>query len=71
MRPPGKAEDDPAQQEVGLAEAKPVGPLLSEEVANHLADLERRQLAIDAITESRHTLRILQGAVSKSTRNTG
>jgi integrase len=31
---------------------------LSEEIANHLSDLERRQLASDTITESRHSLRI-------------
>lgn len=49
--------------EVSPAEAKPTGPLLSAEIANHLADLERRQLATDTITESRHTLRILQGVV--------
>lgn len=33
-------------------------PLLSEEIQSHLADLERRHLAPDTITESKHTLRI-------------
>jgi integrase len=33
-------------------------PLLSVEIQSHLADLERRQLAPDTITESKHTLRI-------------
>jgi integrase len=34
------------------------GPKLSGEIASHLADLERRQLSADTITESRHSLRI-------------
>jgi integrase len=38
-------------------------PLLSEEIANHIADLEQRQLAPDTITESRHSLRLLLGVV--------
>jgi integrase len=37
------------------------GPLLSAEVANHIADLERRQLSPDTITESKHTLRLFLG----------
>lgn len=36
------------------------GPLLSAEVANHIADLGRRQLSPDTLTESKHTLRIFQ-----------
>ena len=35
-------------------------PLLSAEIANHIDDLTRRQLAADTLTESRHTLRIFQ-----------
>lgn len=38
-------------------------PLLSAEIANHIADLERRQLAADTITESKHSLRLLLGIV--------
>ncbi len=34
-------------------------PRLSEEIAAHIADLERRKLATDTITESKHTLRLL------------
>ncbi|WP_082648327.1 site-specific integrase [Lysobacter capsici] len=33
-------------------------PLLSAEIANHIADLERRKLSPDTITESKHTLRL-------------
>lgn len=33
-------------------------PLLSEAIGEHLGDLERRRLAPDTITESKHTLRI-------------
>lgn len=58
-----ETKDDPVHLEASPAEAKPTGPLLSVEIANHLADLERRQLATDTITESRHTLRILQGVI--------
>lgn len=52
----------------------PPAPLLSEEIANHLADLERRNLGPETITESRHTLRILLEVagdvpVSQITRN--
>lgn len=43
-----------------MLEAEPV-PLRSEEIANHLADLERRQLSPDTITESKHSLRLLIG----------
>jgi integrase len=38
-------------------------PLLSAEISNHIADLERRQLAPDTITESKHSLRLLLGIV--------
>ena len=38
-------------------------PLLSAEIANRIADLERRQLAADTITESKHSLRLLLGIV--------
>jgi integrase len=38
-------------------------PLLSMEIANHVADLERRQLSPDTITESKHSLRLLLGIV--------
>lgn len=38
-------------------------PLLSEEVAYHIADLERRRLSPDTITESKHTLRLLLAIV--------
>ena len=38
-------------------------PLLSAEIANHIADLERRQLSPDTITESKHSLRLLLGIV--------
>lgn len=43
-------------------EAEPA-PLLSAEIANHVADLERRQLSPDTITESKHSLRLLLGIV--------
>ncbi len=43
--------------------AEPPGPLLSDEIAHHVADLERRKLAPDTITESKHSLRILLGVV--------
>ncbi|MES2670646.1 MAG: site-specific integrase [Pseudomonadota bacterium] len=43
--------------------SEPASPLLSEEIANHLNDLERRQLAADTITESKHTLRIFAAVV--------
>lgn len=33
-------------------------PMLAAEIEHHLADMERRKLAPDTITESRHTLRI-------------
>jgi integrase len=48
-------ENTPA---LGLPVDAEPSPLLSEEIQNHLADLERRQLAPDTITESKHTLRI-------------
>ncbi len=35
-------------------------PLLSAEIANHIDDLNRRRLAADTLTESKHTLRIFQ-----------
>ena len=41
-----------------LAAPPEPSPLLSGEIQNHLADLERRRLAPDTITESKHTLRI-------------
>jgi hypothetical protein len=41
----------------------PDSPLLSDEIANHIADLEQRQLAPDTVTESRHSLRLLLGVV--------
>lgn len=41
----------------------PATPLLSEEIASHVADLERRKLSRDTITESKHSLRILLGVV--------
>ena len=41
----------------------PKSPLLSEEIAHHIGDLERRKLSPDTITESRHSLRILLGIV--------
>lgn len=44
--------DEPASQ-----------PLLSEEIANHIADLTRRRLSPDTITESKHTLRLLLAIV--------
>lgn len=36
----------------------PASPLLQDEIDGHLADLERRKLNPDTITESKHTLRI-------------
>lgn len=44
--------------QVATPAPEPDSPKLSDEIANHLADLERRQLASDTITESRHSLRI-------------
>lgn len=45
-----------------LAASPPGGledsPMLAAEIEHHLADMERRKLAPDTITESRHTLRI-------------
>ncbi|GAA4795900.1 site-specific integrase [Lysobacter hankyongensis] len=38
-------------------------PLLSVEIANHVADLEQRELSPDTITESKHSLRLLLGIV--------
>ncbi len=45
------------------APSAPATPLLSEEIASHVADLERRKLSRDTITESKHSLRILLGVV--------
>lgn len=58
----------PAQAQTLAAPAQVVAPvsdapLLSVEIANHIADLERRQLATDTITESKHSLRLLLGIV--------
>ncbi|MCC7247806.1 MAG: site-specific integrase, partial [Lysobacter sp.] len=43
------------------AASEPASPRLSEEIANHIVDLERRQLSPDTITESKHSLRLLLG----------
>lgn len=48
---------------IGLTSAQGPVPLLSAEIANHIADLERRQLSRDTITESKHALRLLIGIV--------
>lgn len=66
--PPAAAATIPASP------PSPPAPLLSEEIANHLADLKHRNLVPDTITESRHTLRILLEVagdvpVSQITRN--
>jgi integrase len=44
------------------SQAEPA-PLLSTEIANHVADLEQRELSRDTITESKHSLRLLLGIV--------
>lgn len=48
----------PSPPQLAVATPPEPSPLLSEEIQNHLADLERRRLAPDTITESKHTLRI-------------
>ncbi len=53
---PQHAASDPASPLLS-----PAWPLLSEEIANRIADLEQRQHAPDTITVSRHCLRRLLG----------
>ena len=48
----------PSPPRLAMAAPSEPSPLLSEEIQNHLADLERRRLAPDTITESKHSLRI-------------
>lgn len=55
---PSNAPPAPAPVLPQTAATQEPSPLLSEEIPHHLADLARRQLAPDTITESKHTLRI-------------
>ncbi|SKA21162.1 Phage integrase family protein [Lysobacter spongiicola DSM 21749] len=55
-----EAPDNAGQPAPAVVPAAPqeASPSLSEAIADHLGDLERRRLAPDTITESKHTLRI-------------
>nr|WP_255699027.1 site-specific integrase [Luteimonas sp. Y-2-2-4F] len=57
LESPANAQAPSPPPPVVVAPSEP-SPLLSDEIQNHLADLERRQLSPDTITESKHTLRI-------------
>lgn len=55
--------DSPSNAEAPAAAPAPIvsqepSPFLSQAIADHLGDLERRRLATDTITETKHTLRI-------------
>lgn len=57
LEAPDNAAPAPAPAAIPSAPQEP-SALLSKAIADHLGDLERRRLAPDTITESKHTLRI-------------
>lgn len=57
LEAPGNVAPAPPPAPISEAPQEP-SVLLSQAIADHLGDLERRRLAPDTITESKHTLRI-------------